>query len=191
MTGFATSVIGCGCEAGVDYEVPARETPDGRPGVRILLFAMSSKDAKSNWSIGSANASYLSRHSGVLRSRGSSRSRSATRFASSAISGRCRSGRRPPLLARAGDGRRIPLRGQSRLDQKIRRRRQSSGHGRRLGKRHAATEAGVEAVRAVKDAIAPFPGGIVRSGSKVGSKYKGMGASTNDALLSDTARRDR
>jgi len=44
-----------------------------------------------------------------------------------------------------------------------------------------ATEAGVAAVQSVRDAIAPFPGGIVRSGSKVGSKYKGMGASTNDA----------
>jgi formylmethanofuran--tetrahydromethanopterin N-formyltransferase len=29
--------------------------------------------------------------------------------------------------------------------------------------------------------ITPFPGGIVRSGSKVGSKYKGQIASTNDA----------
>src|SRR5262249_42615774 len=31
------------------------------------------------------------------------------------------------------------------------------------------------------DVITPFPGGIVRSGSKVGSKYKGQIASTNDA----------
>ncbi len=46
MTGFATSVIGCGCEAGVDREVSPKETPDGRPGVRVLLFAMSSKDAE-------------------------------------------------------------------------------------------------------------------------------------------------
>ena len=29
--------------------------------------------------------------------------------------------------------------------------------------------------------ILPFPGGIVRAGSKVGSKYKGLKASTNDA----------
>jgi len=29
--------------------------------------------------------------------------------------------------------------------------------------------------------ILPFPGGVVRSGSKVGSKYKGLRASTNDA----------
>ncbi|MGA9823952.1 MAG: formylmethanofuran--tetrahydromethanopterin N-formyltransferase, partial [Methylocystis sp.] len=46
MTGFATSVIGCGCEAGVDAELSVKETPDGRPGVRVLLFAMSSKDAE-------------------------------------------------------------------------------------------------------------------------------------------------
>ncbi len=43
MTGFATSVIGCGCEAGIDCEVDARETPDGRPGVRVLIFAMSTR----------------------------------------------------------------------------------------------------------------------------------------------------
>src|SRR3984957_5940261 len=41
MTGFATSVIGCGCEAGIDRELSARQTPDGRPGVRVLLFAVS------------------------------------------------------------------------------------------------------------------------------------------------------
>ena len=32
MTGFATSVIGCGCEAGIDRELAPEETPDGRPG---------------------------------------------------------------------------------------------------------------------------------------------------------------
>src|SRR5262245_48306313 len=41
MTGFATSVIGCGCEAGVDRELSPKETPDGRFGVRVLLFAVS------------------------------------------------------------------------------------------------------------------------------------------------------
>jgi formylmethanofuran--tetrahydromethanopterin N-formyltransferase len=44
MTGFATSVIGCGCEAGVERVLAPSETPDGRPGVAVLLFAMSSKD---------------------------------------------------------------------------------------------------------------------------------------------------
>ena len=45
----------------------------------------------------------------------------------------------------------------------------------------AAAEAAVAAIDAVPDAIMPFPGGIARSGSKVGAKYKGMIASTNDA----------
>ncbi|MGH6830483.1 MAG: formylmethanofuran--tetrahydromethanopterin N-formyltransferase, partial [Methylocella sp.] len=54
-----------------------------------------------------------------------------------------------------------------------------------LGKSHgavlAASERAVKAIAEVPDVITPFPGGIVRSGSKVGSKYKGQIASTNDA----------
>jgi formylmethanofuran--tetrahydromethanopterin N-formyltransferase len=46
----------------------------------------------------------------------------------------------------------------------------------------AAAEAAVAAIEKVADVIMPFPGGIVRSGSKVGSKYKGVIASTNDAF---------
>ena len=45
----------------------------------------------------------------------------------------------------------------------------------------AAAEAAVGAIRAVPGVILPFPGGVVRSGSKIGSKYKGLKASTNDA----------
>src|ERR1700741_2863554 len=44
MTGFATSVIGCGAEAGIDRALSAKETPDGRPGVRVLLFAVSTAE---------------------------------------------------------------------------------------------------------------------------------------------------
>ncbi len=44
MTGFATSVIACGCEAGIDRLVAPNETPDGRPGVRVLLFAVSTSE---------------------------------------------------------------------------------------------------------------------------------------------------
>jgi formylmethanofuran--tetrahydromethanopterin N-formyltransferase len=43
-TGFATSVIACGCEAGIERELAAAETPDGRPGVSVLLFSMSGKE---------------------------------------------------------------------------------------------------------------------------------------------------
>jgi formylmethanofuran--tetrahydromethanopterin N-formyltransferase len=44
----------------------------------------------------------------------------------------------------------------------------------------AAAEAAAAAIRDIAEVILPFPGGIVRSGSKVGSKYKGARASTND-----------
>jgi formylmethanofuran--tetrahydromethanopterin N-formyltransferase len=42
-TGFATSSIGCPCEAGIEGFVPASETPDGRPGVAILICASKKK----------------------------------------------------------------------------------------------------------------------------------------------------
>src|SRR5205823_14394924 len=45
----------------------------------------------------------------------------------------------------------------------------------------AAAEAAVAAIRTVPGVILPFPGGVVRSGSKVGSRYKKLRASTNDA----------
>ena len=41
FTGFATSVIACGIEAGIERQLKAKETPDGRPGFAILLFSMS------------------------------------------------------------------------------------------------------------------------------------------------------
>ncbi len=47
----------------------------------------------------------------------------------------------------------------------------------------AAAEAAVAAIADLPGVILPFPGGVVRSGSKVGSKrYKKMIATTNDAF---------
>ena len=40
LTGFATSVIGCKCEAGIERELAAADTPDGRPGISVLFFTM-------------------------------------------------------------------------------------------------------------------------------------------------------
>jgi formylmethanofuran--tetrahydromethanopterin N-formyltransferase len=45
----------------------------------------------------------------------------------------------------------------------------------------AAAEAAVAAARPITGGVLPFPGGIVRSGSKVGSRYKFLRASTNEA----------
>jgi formylmethanofuran--tetrahydromethanopterin N-formyltransferase len=44
LTGFATSVIACKVEAGVERELTAAETPDGRPGVSVLLMTMGKDD---------------------------------------------------------------------------------------------------------------------------------------------------
>ena len=41
FTGFATSVIACGIEAGIEKELNSNATPDGRTGYSILLFSMS------------------------------------------------------------------------------------------------------------------------------------------------------
>src|SRR3546814_19074551 len=43
LTGFATSVIACGCAAGIERALSPEETPDGRAGVAVLLFGMSTK----------------------------------------------------------------------------------------------------------------------------------------------------
>jgi len=45
-----------------------------------------------------------------------------------------------------------------------------------------AAERAVEAMQPVRGVVMPFPGGIVRSGSKTRSKYKFLIASTNDAF---------
>src|SRR3954462_7209370 len=44
LTGFATSVIGCKVEAGIERELSSSETPDGRPGTSVLLMTMSKDD---------------------------------------------------------------------------------------------------------------------------------------------------
>src|SRR5438034_5637601 len=40
LTGFATSVIGCKCEAAIERELAPEETPDGHPGVSVLFLTM-------------------------------------------------------------------------------------------------------------------------------------------------------
>ncbi|HOV68154.1 MAG TPA: formylmethanofuran--tetrahydromethanopterin N-formyltransferase, partial [Methanoregulaceae archaeon] len=45
-TGFATSTIGCPCEAGIEEYLPGERTPDGRPGYAILICNPSKKRLK-------------------------------------------------------------------------------------------------------------------------------------------------
>ncbi len=45
-TGLGTSLIGCPAEAGIDSIIPASETPDGRPGISIIICKSKSEGIK-------------------------------------------------------------------------------------------------------------------------------------------------
>jgi formylmethanofuran--tetrahydromethanopterin N-formyltransferase len=182
-TGYATSVIGCDCEAGVDRELSEDETPDGRPGVRMLFFAFSTKGAEKALvnRVGQCiltcpgTALYSAFDGDVKIKVGDSMRQFGDKW----------------QMSKAIDGRRfwrVPVMdGEFFVESQVGVLKKCVGGGNLLvmgsdwESTMRATEAGVEAINAVPDAIMPFPGGIVRSGSKVGSQYKGMSASTNDA----------
>ena len=184
MTGFGTSVIGCGAECGVDRELSPEETPDGRPGVRVLLFGFS-PDAllpQLRTRVGQC----------VLTSPGSACFNGIDAKQRLKLS----AGVRPfgdgwQTAKKLGARRfwRIPVMdGEFVCEDTVGITTEAVGGGNLLvlGRDRAGllatTEAAVEAIATVNDVITPFPGGIVRSGSKVGAKYKGMIASTNDAF---------
>jgi formylmethanofuran--tetrahydromethanopterin N-formyltransferase len=184
MSGFGTSVIGCGAEVGIDRELKPEETPDGRPGVRVLLFGFSPE----------ALSPQLKNRVGqcVLTSPGSAC------YAGVQSERRMGLGQGPRFFGdgfqtakRLGKDRywRVPVMdGEFVIEETTGVVTDAVGGGNVLilGNDRAGlltvAEGAVEAIGAVPDVITPFPGGIVRSGSKVGSKYKGMVASTNDAF---------
>ncbi len=187
MTGFATSVIACGVEAGIEREMDASETPDGRPGVSILMFAMGSAVLMKQ-----------------LETRmGQCILTCPTTAAFSGIDGDPETVTRINLgknLRFFGDGFqtsklfngkrywRVPVMDGEFLTEETTGMVRAVGGGNFLilatsqTQALAACEAAVEAMRQIPNVIMPFPGGVVRSGSKVGSKYKTLIASTNDAF---------
>jgi formylmethanofuran--tetrahydromethanopterin N-formyltransferase len=184
MTGFATSVIACGCEAGIERIMARGETPDGRPGVRVLVFAVSTSELQKQLqnrvgqcvltSPGSAC------YAGIAAGEDKLRLGDAIRFFGDGWQ----------IAKRLGSRRywRVPVMdGEFVCESATYLTKQAVGGGNLLimgastAKTLAATEAAVTAMLAVGDVIMPFPGGIARSGSKIGSKYKGASASTNDA----------
>jgi formylmethanofuran--tetrahydromethanopterin N-formyltransferase len=184
MTGFATSVIACGCEAGIERALAPRETPDGRPGVRVLMFAVSTSELQRQVQnrVGQC----------VLTSPGS------------ACYAGLETGHEKLKLGAAiryfGDGWQISKKLGSRRFWRVPvmdgefvcestafMTKSAVGGGNLLvmgatpAKTLAAAEAAVHAMHTAPDVIMPFPGGIARSGSKIGSKYRGATASTNEA----------
>jgi formylmethanofuran--tetrahydromethanopterin N-formyltransferase len=183
LTGFATSVIGCKCEAGLERELDAAETPDGRPGVSVLLFApdadglakrlvervgqtvltcpttacFNGLDAEKEVDVG-----------GQLRYFGdgwqASKVLDGRRYwRIPVMEGEFLVAERFGIVEGVGGGNLIML-------------------AEDVATALAAAEAAAEAMRAVEGVIMPFPGGIARSGSKVGSRYQAVVASTNHVL---------
>ena len=183
MSGFGTSVIGCGAECGIDHEVAPEATPDGRPGVRVLVFGFAPELV----------AEQLKNRVGqcVLTSPGSACFNgldSARRISLSA--GPRFFGDGWQTARKLGESRywRVPVMdGEFVIEDKAGISTDAVGGGNILviGRDRVGVletcELAVAAIADVPNVITPFPGGIVRSGSKVGSKY-GAPASTNDAF---------
>jgi formylmethanofuran--tetrahydromethanopterin N-formyltransferase len=182
-TGYAASVIGCDAEAGIERELLPEETPDGRPGVSLLLFGFS-RDALQKAVVNRVGQCVLTCpttacYNGLpvvkekaLRIGGNLRFFGDGWQFSKKLEGR-RYWRLPTM-----DGEFVcedffgTIKGVA------------GGNFLILGASQAealaAAEAAVAAIRQVPGVILPFPGGVVRSGSKVGSRYKKLKASTND-----------
>lgn len=184
MTGFGTSVIGCGAECGIDRILAPSETPDGRPGVRVLMFGFSPDSLLPQvknrvgqcvlTSPGSACYNGLESEKKLAMSAG-------PRFFGDGWQTSKRLGKRRFWRVPVMDGEFV-------IEDSCGLTTGAVGGGNLLvcGTNRVGvletTEAAVAAMAKVPDVITPFPGGIVRSGSKVGSKYKGAVASTNNAF---------
>ena len=183
MTGFATSVIGCKCEAGVERELAAGETPDGRPGVSVLLFAMDREG------VGKRLVERVGQC--VLTSPTAACFNGLDAEHTVDVGGQLRFFGDGYQASKVLDGQRywrVPvMEGEFLVQERFGVVKGVAGGnlimlGRDADSALRAAEAAAEAMRSVDGAITPFPGGIARSGSKVGSRYSALPASTNDAL---------
>ncbi len=181
LIGFASSVIGCGCEADIECELKPSQTPDGRPGIAVLIFATSVKHLQDQV-LRRVSQSVLTTATSAcfsgLQSKESLSLGKSLRFFGDGYQ-----------ISKRIDGRRywrIPvMHGEFVCSEK-------TGVADAIGggnfmvlaksSRHAlaACEKAVAAIRKIPKAVTNFPGGIVGSGSKVGSKYPFLKASTND-----------
>ncbi len=182
MTGFATSVIGCKCEAGIESILSPGQTPDGRPGASVLLFAMDKA------SVGKR----------LLERIGQCVMTCPTTACFNGLDGD-NAVQVGSQLRYFGDGFqgskklagrrywRIPVMDGEFVVEESFHVQASVGGGNiiMLGtdekKTLAAATAATRAMAEIKEVILPFPNGVVRSGSKVGSRYKTLPASTNTA----------
>lgn len=183
MTGFATSVIACGVEAGIERELEPSETPDGRPGVTVLLFAMGSavlmKQLETRMGQCVLTCPTAAAFSGIEGGDRINLGKNLRFFGDGFQISKQFGGKRYW---------RVPVMDGEFLTEEKTGMVRAVGGGNFLvlaesqPQALAACEAAIEAMKKIPNVIMPFPGGVVRSGSKVGSKYKTLIASTNDAF---------
>jgi formylmethanofuran--tetrahydromethanopterin N-formyltransferase len=183
-TGYAASVIGCDAEAGIENELTADETPDGRPGVALLFFAFN-RDALQKAVVNRVAQCVL-----TCATTACFNGLEGEAGKSIKVGGQLRYFGDGWQISKLLDGKRywrVPTMDGEFLCEETFGTVKGVGGGNFLilGETQAtalaAAEAAVVEMRKVPGVILPFPGGVVRSGSKVGSKYKALRASTNDA----------
>ncbi len=180
MTGFATSVIACGCEAGVERSLKPTETPDGRPGISVLMFSMNTKELSKQIQnrVGQCvlTCPTTACYSGLDDGDPIALGRNLRYF-----------GDGYQISKKFGNTRywRVPVMDGEFVCEEDARVTKAIGGGNFLilsetqEQALIASERAITAMRRVPNVIMPFPGGVVRSGSKVGSKYSALPASTN------------
>jgi formylmethanofuran--tetrahydromethanopterin N-formyltransferase len=183
-TGYAASVIGCDAEAGIEQALPPEQTPDGRPGVSLLFFAFS-RDALQKAVVNRVGQCVL-----TCATTACYNGLPLIKDKNIRVGGNLRFFGDGFQFSKKLDGRRfwrVPVMdGEFTCEDWVGTTKGVAGGNFLIiaatqTAALAAAEAAVASVRRVPGIILPFPGGIVRSGSKVGSRYKKLRASTNDA----------
>lgn len=178
--GMGISVVGCGCEAGIEGDLNPDDTPDGRPGCAVLLFTVS-RDA--------LVAELLKRvGQGVLTTPSSACFSGLESTQTVPVGGKLRYFGDGYQSSKRLAGRRywrIPVADGEFLVEESFGIQQGVGGGNLIitasgvAAGLAAAQAAVHAISAIPGVITPFPGGVCRSPSRIGSRYKSLRASTN------------
>jgi formylmethanofuran--tetrahydromethanopterin N-formyltransferase len=185
VTGYASSVIGCDVEAGVEQVLSAEETVDSRPGVSVLMFGFS-RDALQKAVVNRVGQCILTCPTTACYN-----GLPIVKDKTIRIGGNLRFFGDGHQFSKKLEGRRywrLPVMDGEFTCEDIFGTVKGVGGGNFLilassqTEGLAAAESAVAAIRKIPGVILPFPGGIVRSGSKVGSRYKKLKASTNDAF---------
>jgi formylmethanofuran--tetrahydromethanopterin N-formyltransferase len=184
LTGFATSVIGCKVEAGIERALAEDETPDRRPGLSVLMMTMGKDDLPKRLieRIGQTvlTCPTTACYDGLPEAPDRLGVGSALRFFGDGFQA-------SKVIAGERFWRIPVMEGEFLVQEKFGMQKGVGGGNflilaRSADAALAAAEAAADAMMAVPGVILPFPGGVVRSGSKVGSRrIKSMIASTNDA----------